>query len=203
MGSVKFNGMSCPVAKGDEALSMDITMSSLIPTSMAAATIKVTAKDTNGQEILCLNLNTKPTSAELAATAGVCKDTPADMTIWTKDGSADFASDLSTCGHKCLGDAKCTSDCIAKLRGYTMACADCFGTLTGCTKDNCMLDASGSTFKNCVDAHCTPAFETCSGLTPPSKSVLEATTDACSDTANMDVWNASGKADFQSDLSDC
>merc|ERR1712083_986230 len=120
---------------GDSTLSMDITMSSLIPTSMAAAT----------------------------------------MTIWTKDGSADFASDLSACGHQCLGDASCTSTCIAKRRGYTEACADCFGALTGCTKDNCMfdcmMDASGSTCKNCVDAHCTPAFETCSGLTPPSKAV--------------------------------
>jgi len=172
MGSVKFNGMPCPIAKGAEALSMDIQMSGLIPTSMASATIKVTATDSSGQELLCLNLNTKPQGAALASAANACMDS-ADQAIWTKDGSADFASDLSACGHQCLGDAGCTSKCIEKRRGYTAACSGCFGTLTGCTKDNCMFDcmlsATGSSCKNCVDKDCTPAFETCSGLTPPSQ----------------------------------
>merc|ERR1712165_392502 len=107
------------------------------------------------------------------------------------------------------GDAKCTSTCIAKRRGYTEACADCFGALTGCTKDNCMfdcmLDASGSTCKNCVDKSCTPAFETCSGLTPPSKALeaLEAGSNACKDAADQKIWNDDGKTDFEKDLSAC
>merc|ERR1719356_1207259 len=110
-----------------------------------------------------------------------CMDA-ADQAVWNKDGRTDFASDLSACGHKCLGDAKCTSTCIAERRGYTEACADCFGALTGCTKDNCMfdcmLDANGSSCKNCVDKSCTPAFKTCSGLTPPAKA-LESDLEWC------------------------
>jgi len=175
MGSVKFNGMSCPVPKGESSLSMDIKMSSLIPPSMASATIKVTAKDTNGQELLCVNMKTKPKAAELAAATDVCKNTPADMAIWNKDGKTGFAADLSKCGHQCLGGADCTTKCIAKDYGYTEACATCFGTLTGCTKDNCMFDCmlnpNGQSCKSCVDQHCTPAFESCSGLTPPSSNV--------------------------------
>merc|ERR1719326_1732315 len=111
-----------------------------------------------------------------------CKDA-ADQAVWTKDGKADFASDLSACGHQCLGGASCTAKCIEKRRGYTEACSNCFGTLTGCTKDNCMfdcmMDATGSSCKNCVDKSCTPAFETCSGLTPPSKAELLKYTSHC------------------------
>merc|ERR1712173_68356 len=119
----------------------------------------------------------------------------------------DFASDLSKCGHQCLGGADCTSKCIEKDYGYTAPCASCFGQLTGCTKDNCMfdcmLDANGSSCKNCVDQHCTPAFETCSGLTPPAKAELRATANACKDAANQAVWNKDGKTDFQDELSKC
>merc|ERR1712066_554847 len=131
-----------------------------------------------------------------------CKDA-ADQAVWNKDGKADFASDLSACGHQCLGGASCTSTCIEKRRGYTAACSNCFGTLTGCTKDNCMfdcmLDANGSSCKNCVDKSCTPAFETCSGVTPPSKALeyrlpfiaynpatgFDVTTDNCKDAADL------------------
>merc|ERR1719410_2364184 len=151
---------------------------------------------------------TPPSSKSLTAPmAGACTDA-ADQAVWNKDGKADFASDLSACGHKCLGDASCTSDCIEKRRGYTEACSDCFGELTGCTKDNCMfdcmLDANGSSCKNCVDAHCTPAFKTCSGLTPPSSNSLTAPmAGACEDAADQAVWNKDGKTDFASDLSAC
>merc|ERR1719446_1063111 len=39
MGSIVFDGMACPIAKGVSELSMDITMSSAIPSSLASATI--------------------------------------------------------------------------------------------------------------------------------------------------------------------
>merc|ERR1719192_2424761 len=156
----------------------------------------------------CSGLTPPSKAAELAAATAVCKNTPADMTIWNKDGKTNFAADLSKCGHQCLGAAKCTSDCIAKDYGYTAACAGCFGTLTGCTKDNCMFDcmfdASGQKCKSCVDEHCTPAFETCSGLTPPSKAELRAPqTDACMDAADQKVWTTDGKTDFEGDLNAC
>merc|ERR1719326_1968965 len=138
-----------------------------------------------------------------------CKDA-ANQAVWNKDGKADFASDLSACGHQCLGGAACTAKCIEKRRGYTAACSNCFGTLTGCTKDNCMfdcmMDAQGSSCKTCVDKSCTPAFETCSGLTPPSKAALaalEAGTAACKDAADQKIWNGAGKTDFEKDLSKC
>merc|ERR1719150_1859204 len=140
-----------------------------------------------------------------AAATDACKDA-ADQKVWTTDGKTDFEGDLSACGHKCLGMSSCTSKCIASRRGYTATCADCFGELTGCTKDHCMFDcmtdAQGTSCKDCVDDHCTPAFKTCSGLTPPSKAELMASA-ACADTADQKVWTTDGKTDFEGDLNAC
>merc|ERR1719192_2744899 len=149
---------------------------------------------------------TPPSKAELMA-AAACADA-ADQKVWTTEGKTDFEGDLSACGHQCLGMSSCTSKCIAKRRGYTATCADCFGELTGCTKDHCMFDcmtdAQGTSCKDCVDDHCTPAFKTCSGLTPPSKAELRAPqTDACKDAADQKVWTTDGKTDFEGDLSAC
>merc|ERR1719492_577991 len=143
----------------------------------------------------------------LETATDACKDA-ADQKVWDDEGKDDFESDLSKCGNQCLGGATCTTDCIKKLRGYTEACSTCFGDLVGCTKDNCMfdcmLDANGSSCKNCVNKSCTPSFETCSGLTPPATAAtLEAATDACKDAADQKKWNGNGKTDFASDLSKC
>merc|ERR1711933_617520 len=135
-----------------------------------------------------------PPSQNVLEAAAACADS-ADQKVWTTDGKTDFASDLSDCGHQCLGMASCTASCIAKKRGYTTSCAACFGSLTGCTKDHCMFDcmsdASGTKCKSCVDEHCTPAFESCSGLAPPSKAAeLAAATAVCKNTAaDMTIWN--------------
>merc|ERR1719410_452641 len=148
---------------------------------------------------------TPPAKATLEAATDACKDA-ADQKVWNGVGKTQFQSDLSACGHQCLGTASCTAKCIEK-KGYTEACSSCFGDLVGCTKDNCMfdcmLDASGSSCKSCVDKSCTPAFETCSGLTPPTKAELGAATDACKDAADQKIWNGVGKTDFEKDLSAC
>merc|ERR1719492_703658 len=155
----------------------------------------------------CSGLTPPSKAAALEAGTDACKDA-ADQKIWNGDGKTNFASDLSKCGNQCLGGASCTTDCIKKDAGYTETCSSCFGALVGCTKDNCMIDAQGSSCKSCVDKSCTPAFETCSGLTPPSKAffaleALETATDACKDAADQKVWDDEGKDDFESDLSKC
>merc|ERR1719158_2175901 len=147
---------------------------------------------------------TPPSNALLGASAA-CMDS-ADQAVWNKDGKTKFQSSMSTCGNKCLGTESCTSKCIEDELKYTTACSDCFGSLVSCTKDHCMFDcmadANGSSCKNCVDQHCTSAFETCSGLTPPSNALLGASA-ACMDSADQAVWNKDGKTKFQSSMSTC
>merc|ERR1719336_3819929 len=150
---------------------------------------------------------TPPASLEymLEATTDACMDDQ-DQAKWNGDGQTNFAADLKECGTKCLGGASCTASCMAK-KGYTDDCSQCFGTLTSCSKDNCMFkcfpDSGLAACATCVADNCTPDFETCSGLTPPASTKLEATTDACTDDQDQSKWNRDGETNFHSDLKSC
>merc|ERR1712066_678522 len=132
----------------------------------------------------------------------------ADQAKWTASGQTNFASDLSDCGHKALGNAGRTAKCIA-TKGYTAECSTCFGGLVGCTAKNClgkcMMKPNGESCKDCVAQKCTPAFTSCSGLTPPASTfleameaweVIEAGTNTCMDAADQAKWTASGQTNF-------
>merc|ERR1711879_919440 len=60
LGTLKFDGMSCPISKGSVDVSMDIELSSAIPTSLASASINMIALDVDHNQLLCLQVNTKP-----------------------------------------------------------------------------------------------------------------------------------------------
>jgi len=140
MGSVKFVGMSCPIAKGSSSLSMDITMSSLIPEALASATIKVTATDSSGAQLLCLNMNTKP-KAELERRGGP------GACINAKDEKLfpDIITDMTACGEsikkyhyhglKELGKLR---ECMIDQKGFTNRCTVCMaGGLGACRARFC------------------------------------------------------------------
>jgi len=106
-----------------------------------------------------------------------CTDA-ADQAAWTKH-KGDFAADMSTCGHKCMGAGSCVSDCIATTDGYTKDCAGCFGALAQCTKDHCLLQCLGGNTPACaacvIKAGCNTDFSTCSGVKPPSEAPIGST----------------------------
>mmetsp|Transcript_26628 Transcript_26628/g.75168 ORF Transcript_26628/g.75168 Transcript_26628/m.75168 type:complete len:130 (+) Transcript_26628:76-465(+) len=113
--------------------------------------------------------------AALAMGDGACTD-DADMKIWDSKGKADFKSDLSSCATKCFGDGACVTSCMKTAEGYSDSCSKCFGDVASCTKDHCLLKCiKGQTpaCKECVDEYCTPALQSCSGLTPPSGAIME------------------------------
>merc|ERR1712232_478632 len=60
LGSVKWDGMTCPLAKGSTSVKMDIQLSSAIPTSLAKATIDATATTSSSDKLLCIHLTTAP-----------------------------------------------------------------------------------------------------------------------------------------------
>lgn len=61
-GELDWKGMSCPVSAGALSVAMDATLSSYIPSSMAKTTIELTGTGSNGDDLLCLSLNTAPKS---------------------------------------------------------------------------------------------------------------------------------------------
>jgi len=58
VGTLSWEGMACPVSAGPATVKMSSELSSSIPASMAAATIRVTSKDQNGGELICLQVKT-------------------------------------------------------------------------------------------------------------------------------------------------
>lgn len=63
--TVIWEGMKCPITKGDVAVATDIMMSSHIPSSFATATIKMSATTSSGDSLLCMEMDTSPSTSEL------------------------------------------------------------------------------------------------------------------------------------------
>merc|ERR1719195_2160470 len=86
-----------------------------------------------------------------------CTD-DADLHVWATGGCANFQSDMSSCGKKCLGGGSCTANCVKGKEGYSQNCSNCMGQITSCTKSNCMWKCAGGNSPSCtacVDKYCT------------------------------------------------
>jgi len=63
VGTVKWDGLSCPVKAGAVKVGTDIQMSASLPSSLAKATISIKGKASNGDDLLCMNIQTAPAEA--------------------------------------------------------------------------------------------------------------------------------------------
>merc|ERR1712050_365091 len=144
-----------------------------------------------------------PPSATLVSEA--CSDD--DTGIFNGGRKDRMQSDLTACGEQCLGAKDCVTSCMVSKEKYSQSCATCFGTLTACTKDHCMLKCAFGRNPSCVSclkaAGCDTAWSSCTGWTPPS-ATLSATlvSEACSDD-DTGIFNGGGKDRMQSDLTAC
>merc|ERR1711988_627557 len=55
-GSLTFDGLQLPVKKGSSSISMDLSLSSLIPASLASTETTVTASTKSGDKLFCLKV---------------------------------------------------------------------------------------------------------------------------------------------------
>jgi hypothetical protein len=98
---------------------------------------------------------------------GACVDV-ANQKIWTSGGRTSFGDDMGRCGKPCWGGADCVGNCLVEDKGYSPACAGCFGTMAKCSRDNCAFNCmmlGKAACDSCVEKHCRPAMIECSGLT--------------------------------------
>ena len=58
-GSIDFRGVSCPLAAGDVSLGFDVTISTLVPSSLATLEIDISSEGSAGK-LLCAKINTSP-----------------------------------------------------------------------------------------------------------------------------------------------
>eukprot|EP00927_Polykrikos_kofoidii_P076919 TRINITY_DN73935_c0_g1_i1.p1 TRINITY_DN73935_c0_g1~~TRINITY_DN73935_c0_g1_i1.p1 ORF type:complete len:340 (+),score=63.08 TRINITY_DN73935_c0_g1_i1:78-1097(+) len=59
-GSVTWDGMKCPLAVGAASVPTEIEMSSRLPVSLAKANIQISATDSAGGKLLCMEIDTAP-----------------------------------------------------------------------------------------------------------------------------------------------
>jgi cathepsin L len=59
-GEIDMKGFKCPISAGNMELDLDLTMSSSIPSSLARATIDLTATTSSGDKALCVKITTGP-----------------------------------------------------------------------------------------------------------------------------------------------
>merc|ERR1712113_955617 len=100
-----------------------------------------------------------------------------------------FKTDEKSCALQCGGQNPCTGDCMSRKVGYSHDCGQCFGALSACVvrhcvvaPGNCGVNPNGSSCQSCTNQHCTPAFESCTGFTTPSKNRIFARLGAA-------IWN--------------
>ncbi|SRR6266545_1847825 len=135
------------------ATSGSTTSSSSTGTSGAGGTSGSTGSgggDTDAASVMC------------GIQAGACVNTT-DCAI----GKAQIDPKVATCARGCAGGSKCTADCLVK-EGVTTACAQCWGDVTQCGRDNCLsscyADPSSTMCRECTKAKgCDQGFTTCSG----------------------------------------
>jgi hypothetical protein len=102
---------------------------------------------------------------------GAC-DNAEDLPRFTD--AATIEGHVSACVTQCLTsgqlNATCYSGCMQTRAGFSAGCSACFGEVMQCTVANCALqciDASSAGCTTCRDTKCTPAFETCAGVSNP------------------------------------
>lgn len=62
LGSLTFEGIKCPLTAGAFTVPVDIALSGAIPSFMARAHLRIEIKATNGDKLLCADVNTSPVS---------------------------------------------------------------------------------------------------------------------------------------------
>merc|ERR1711976_603777 len=123
----------------------------------------------------------------------------ADQQIWNSKGKSNFDADMNACGHSSLGNQDKATSCMKSKEGYSDGCAACFGATISCTASKCWTKCIGgetAACKQCVADSCTPALQTCSGLTPPSVAFQRAAGSACTGTSDRQTWESKGSKAF-------
>jgi hypothetical protein len=66
LGSLTFQGITCPLAAGPLSVNTDIELSGAIPSFLARASINLKVTAANGDELVCMDVQTEPASETYA-----------------------------------------------------------------------------------------------------------------------------------------
>merc|ERR1712232_1447589 len=66
-GSLTFNALSFPLKKGSTSVSVDLSLSAIVPSALLKSTTKCTAAATNGDKLFCMEITTTPAEEPVTA----------------------------------------------------------------------------------------------------------------------------------------
>jgi hypothetical protein len=98
------------------------------------------------------------------AQSGACMNSP-DMLILKNQGMVE--QQVHACAQQHLGQEPATKDCIEQSTKLSDPCATCFDETVHCAIQSCASECLGgpsAACQACMDQHCMPAFDACSGL---------------------------------------
>merc|ERR1711871_1365732 len=65
VGTITWEGLKCPVAKGDVSVAVDVSLSRLIPAKLAKGTIEIQAAGASKENLICLDIDTSAATQDL------------------------------------------------------------------------------------------------------------------------------------------
>merc|ERR1712048_154595 len=139
VGTVAWKGMACPIATGAASVPLSVTLSSALPAAISTSTLALTAKDTSGADLLCVNIDLKK---QVEASAVDCSKATCQ---------SECECSLKQCTdpiNACLADATCAKgqDCA-----LSCACGDTACSLNCATQAGSPLALPVAT---CINSKC-------------------------------------------------
>jgi len=181
-GTVTWDGMTCPQAKGNAAVSLKIQLAAALPASLAAAVIEAKAKTSSGDDLLCMEVKTTP-ALTTGVLGGQCNDDDQKAINALDGGNAkgSFPEINSECGKQAYSIFSGFSNatfikCFTKEIQARESCAACYAAAAEYGVDNCKSKCIFSwCSEGCLDCSKPNSgnVDACAGFTAPQPSVCD------------------------------
>merc|ERR1711959_850420 len=70
LGTITWDGLECPVAKGAVSVGVDVQLSKLVPARLAKGTIEIKAAGASKESLLCMDIKTSSASDQIIVVWG-------------------------------------------------------------------------------------------------------------------------------------
>lgn len=184
LGKMSWKGTACPMKTGTVSISLDATLSSVIPPAVAnGVKIDITATSASNEKLVCMEVTLSKKSSDVevegasGVAAGACNadDQSKIEAMGGGDDDGHFPKTTSDCGKSALNilkgiDETKFNQCLTTKVGFSSGCSDCYWKAAQYGYANCKLACISSwCSKTCLD--CAAGFDTnsCAGFTPKAQ----------------------------------
>jgi len=155
-GQIAVKALDFPIAAGTVTIEAELTTSSLLPSSLAKTHTEVRATEQNGEDLICLNLDTQKSTAleakDIDCTTAVCQD----QCTCSLDKCA---SEISAClgDSACAASQDCALSCPCSDNACMLTCAAKSPSIKALPVASCVNSKCASTKLEAKDIDCSTA----------------------------------------------